>query len=176
MWDLRLWKIGLDCRRLSTIRPANQADLAQVVSLIRGLAEFEKLPGPDAGAEARLLADFAASPPRFELLVADGDQGGELVGYALYFMTYSTFLARPSLYLEDLYVRPDARSRGLGAAFLRSLAALAVDRGCGRFEWTVLDWNVRAQAFYRALSAQLLPEWTVCRVDSAALTHLAKRS
>ena len=152
------------------IREATTADLPQVIALIRELADFEKLPGPDEAAAQRLTADFAARPPRFELLVAELD--GKVVGYALFFTTYSTFLARPSLYLEDLYVRPEVRSRGIGRAFLVRLAATAVERGCGRFEWTVLDWNVRAQAFYRSLGAAILPEWHVCRVDGDALVRL----
>lgn len=152
------------------LRPATAADLDAVVALIRALADFEKLPGPDAAAEARFCADFARSPPRFELEVAELD--GEIVAYALYFMTYSTFLARPSLYLEDLFVHPARRSRGIGEALLRRLAARAVERGCGRFEWTVLDWNAGAQAFYRRLGARILPEWRVCRVDGDALPAL----
>lgn len=151
-----------------TIRPAEARDLPSVIALIRGLAEFEKLPGPDAAAEARFYDDFARK--RFSLLVADGR---ELVGYALYFFTYSTFLAQPSLYLEDLFVRPEARGHGVGGRFMRRLAEEAVREGCGRFEWTVLDWNVRAQQFYRGLGAELLDDWRVCRVAGPALTRLA---
>jgi GNAT superfamily N-acetyltransferase len=153
------------------IRPATARDVPSVIALIRGLAEFERLPGPDEAAAARFAADFAATPPRFELLVAE--RAGEVVDYALHFPTYSTFLARPSLYLEDLYVRPNQRGAGIGAAFMRRLAATAVERGCGRFEWTVLDWNVRAQAFYQSLGARMLPEWRICRVDGDALPALA---
>lgn len=152
------------------LRPATSADLGPVMRLIRALAEFEALPGPDAGAEARFHADFTATPPRFELEVAERD--GEIIAYALYFMTYSTFLARPSLYLEDLFVHPAHRSQGIGEALLRRLAARAVERGCGRFEWTVLDWNISAQEFYRRLGARLLPEWRVCRMDGEALSRL----
>jgi len=152
------------------IRPARPADLDQVIGLIRALAEFERLPGPDGAAAARFHADFSADPPRFRLLVAE--EGGECIAYALYFFTYSTFLARPSLYLEDLFVRPDRRSRGLGRALLERLARVAVESGCGRFEWTVLDWNERAQKFYRSLGARILSEWQVCRVDGEALVAL----
>jgi GNAT superfamily N-acetyltransferase len=154
------------------LRPARAEDIPQVVALIRALADFEKLPGPDEAAERRFAADFAASPPRFQLLVAEHD--GALVGYALYFFTYSTFLAQPSLYLEDLFVHPDRRSNGIGRSMLIELARLAVAHGCGRFEWTVLDWNVRAQAFYRSMGATVLKEWQVCRVDGQALITLAK--
>lgn len=156
------------------IRSATSHDLPEVLALIRALAVYEKLPGPDEEAARRFAADFAATPPRFELLVAA--RAGELVAYALFFPTYSTFLARPSLYLEDLFVRPDARGCGVGGALLERLAALAVERGCGRFEWVVLDWNVHAQEFYRALGARLLPEWQLCRIGGAALAGLAARS
>jgi GNAT superfamily N-acetyltransferase len=156
----------------ANLRPATAADLPAVLALVRGLADFEKLPGPDEGAERRFAADFAASPPRFRLLVAERD--GALIGYALYFFTYSTFLALPSLYLEDLFVRPEHRSHGLGRAFLVELARVAVAEGCGRFEWTVLDWNVRAQSFYRSLGARILPEWHVCRVDGDSLKTLGE--
>lgn len=164
------------------LRAAAAADLPAVIDLIRALADFERLPGPDEAAAARLTADFLATPPRFELLVAERD--GRVIAYALHFMTYSTFLSRPSLYLEDLFVHPAARSGGIGRALLLRLAAIAAARGCGRFEWlgprrrtgwvaTVLDWNERAHSFYRSLGARLLPEWRVCRLDGEALATLA---
>jgi GNAT superfamily N-acetyltransferase len=155
------------------LRRAEARDLDAVLALIRGLAEFEKLPGPDEAAAARFKADATATPPRFELHVAE--LAGEVVAYALSFMTYSTFLARPSLYLEDLYVRPDRRGRGIGEALLKRLAATAVERGCGRFEWTVLDWNERAQKFYRGLGANILGEWELCRVEGDAIGRLAAK-
>ena len=154
----------------ATIREATHADVRAVVDLIRGLAHFERLPGPDEGAASR-LADHHAEG-RFELLVAEDD--GQVAGYALFFPTYSTFLARPSLYLEDLFVREESRGRGIGEALLRRVAARALARGCGRFEWTVLDWNVRAQRFYEAMGAKMLPEWRVCRVEGEALEKLAR--
>jgi GNAT superfamily N-acetyltransferase len=160
-------------RGMTIFREARAEDLPQVVALIRALAAFEKLPGPDEAAAERLAADFSAR--RFELRVAELPPPGGIIGYALYFMTYSTFLARPSMYLEDLFVDPAFRSRGIGAALLRDLAQLAAARGCGRFEWTVLEWNTRAQAFYGALGARLLPDWRVCRLDGDALAKLAKR-
>ncbi len=152
------------------LRRAERRDLPQVIALIRGLAEFEKLPGPDEAAAARFTEDAVGPAPRFQLDVAERD--GEVVAYAVSFATYSTFLARPGLYLEDLFVRPDVRGRGLGEALLRRLAQEAVARGCARFEWTVLDWNVRAQKFYRSMGASILPEWHVCRVDGEALAKL----
>ncbi len=150
------------------IRPAEARNLPEVLALVRALAEFEKLPGPDDAAATRFSTDFARG--RFRLLVAERD--GALVGYALYFFTYSTFLARPSLYLEDLFVRPEARGAGLGTGLLRRLAEEAVREGCGRFEWSVLDWNVRAQKLYRALGAELLADWRICRLEGAALTRV----
>jgi ribosomal protein S18 acetylase RimI-like enzyme len=154
------------------LRPARAEDLPQVVALIRALADFEKLVGPDAAAERRFAEDFTADPPRFRLLVAESD--GALVAYALYFFTYSTFLAQPSLYLEDLFVRPDCRSRGIGRSLMVELARIAVAEKCGRFEWTVLSWNARAQEFYRGLGATLLTDWQVCRVDGQTLLTLGQ--
>ncbi len=152
------------------IRAAEARDLDAVVGLVRALAEFEKLPGPDDAAARRLADDFAAG--RYALLVADAET--RLVGYALYFFTYSTFLARPSLYLEDLFVHPDARGRGIGARFMQQLAVEAEARGCGRFEWSVLDWNVHAQKFYKGLGAELLDDWRWCRMTGEAITTLAR--
>ena len=154
------------------IRRARPDDGPAYVALVRALAEFEKLPGPDDAAAARLVEHVFAERPRYELLVAD--VGGTVEGYAAFFETYSTFRARPSLYLEDLFVHPRARGRGLGTALVRALARLAVERGCARFEWTVLDWNTSAQAFYRALGARILTEWNLCRVDGEALAALAR--
>jgi GNAT superfamily N-acetyltransferase len=152
------------------LRRGESADLDAVVALIGELAEFEKLPGPDAAAQARFRADAAAG--RFELDVAE--RGGEVVAYAVSFAMYSTFLARPTLYLEDVYVRPDARKRGIATAMMRRLAARAVERGCGRFEWTVLDWNHHAQRLYESLGARVLKQWWTCRVDGEALVELGK--
>jgi GNAT superfamily N-acetyltransferase len=152
------------------IRAAETRDLPSVVGLVRALAEFEKLPGPDDAAARRLADDFAAK--RYSLLVAEAS--GAIVGYALYFFTYSTFLAQPSLYLEDLFVHPDARGRGVGERFMRALAKEAVAHGCGRFEWTVLDWNVDAQKFYRRLGAEVMSTWWTCRVTGDGLIALAK--
>lgn len=154
------------------IRAAEARDLPSVVGLVRALADFEKLPGPDDAAARRLIDDFAAG--RYSLLVAEAD--GRIVGYALYFFTYSTFLAKPSLYLEDVFVHPAARGRGVGERFMRALATEAVARGCGRFEWTVLDWNVDAQKFYRRLGAEVMSAWWTCRVTGDGLTQLASQS
>lgn len=156
------------------LRPATPADGAAYIDLVRGLARFEELEPPDDAAAGRLLEHAFGPRPRYELCVVE--LGGELVAYAVFFETYSTFRALPSLYLEDLFVREDARGRGIGGMILRHLAQLAVARGCGRFEWSVLDWNERAQSFYRSLGADIMSDWQLCRVDGPALTALARRS
>ena len=152
------------------IRAAEPRDLPAVVGLVRALADFEKLPGPDEAAARRLADDFAAG--RYSLFVAE--RAGAVVGYALYFFTYSTFLAQPSLYLEDLFVHPAARGAGVGERFMRTLAQEAERRGCGRFEWAVLDWNVDAQKFYRRLGAEVMSSWWICRVTGEGLKALAR--
>jgi GNAT superfamily N-acetyltransferase len=152
------------------IRPGESRDLPSVLALVRALAEFEKLPClDDDDAADRFAADFSRG--RFQLFVAASQD--TLVGYALYFFNYSTFLVRPSLYLEDLFVEPSQRGRGVGGRLMRTLAAEAVRQGCGRFEWTTLDWNVRAQKFYRALGAEMLDGWRGFRVAGEALERLA---
>ena len=154
------------------IRPAARSDLASIVGLIRALADFEHLPGPDEEAVARLEKHGFGPSPYFEALVVEVNEA--VVGFALFFMTYSTFLARPSLYLEDLFVLPNHRRQGIATALFRRLAAIAVERDCGRFEWTVLDWNQSAQDFYTALGANVLPDWRICRIDrQTILTRLA---
>ncbi|MBE7451583.1 MAG: GNAT family N-acetyltransferase [Kofleriaceae bacterium] len=145
------------------VRRATPADGPAYLALVTALADFEHLPPPDAEAGARLLADAFADPPRYELWVATLD--GAVVAYAATFATYSTFRGKPSLYLEDLFVHPDARRRGVARAVLARLRAEAVARGCGRFEWMVLDWNEDAQTLYRAVGARPLPQWQLWRVD-----------
>jgi GNAT superfamily N-acetyltransferase len=153
-----------------TIRQAVASDGPAFVALVRGLAEFERLEPPDDAAAARLLEHAFGPRPRYELRVAE--LGGELVGYAAFFETYSTFRANPSVFLEDLFVRQDARGRRIGASLLACVARLAVERGCGRLEWSVLDWNEGAQRFYRSLGARILDEWNLCRLDGDALLSL----
>ncbi len=145
-----------------TIRRARPADGPAYLDLVRALADFEKLPGPDEAASSRLLADAFAEPPCYELWVAEL-AGDGIVAYAVTFPTYSTFLARPTLFLEDLFVHPRARRRGIARSILGQLETVARDRGCGRFEWMVLDWNVDAQNLYQQVGADQLPEWRLVR-------------
>ena len=148
---------------MATLRFATRADAPAFIGLMRALAEFEKLAGPDEAAAARLVEDGFGSQPRFEVLLAE--DAGEVVAYAIFFPTYSTFLARPTLFLEDLFVHPRARRRGIARAMMARLRELAAERGCGRFEWTVLDWNRDAQALYDGLGARALRQWIPYRVE-----------
>jgi GNAT superfamily N-acetyltransferase len=153
------------------VRRARREDAETLLALIRALAEYERLPPPDAAASARLVEDGFGPHPRFDAYLAEID--GEAVGYAIALETYSSFLAKPTLYLEDLFVRPEARRRGAGTALMRFLAAEALRRGCGRMEWVVLDWNELAQGVYRRLGAEVLPDWRLGRMTEAALRRLA---
>jgi len=146
------------------IRPAvTTEDAFKALTLIRLLAEYENLAGPDDAAAQRFIDDATAPEPRrFELFLAETD--GEAVGYALCFQTYSTFLCKPSLYLEDIFVAKPWRGKGFGKALLSHCIELAKSRGCGRVEWTVLDWNTPAQEFYQSLRAKHLSEWQLYRL------------
>ena len=153
------------------IRPAIEADVPLVLELIRALAEYERLAHAVVATEDVLRASLFGPQPGAEVLIAEME--GEPAGFALFFHNFSTFLGRRGLYLEDLFVRPDYRGQGVGRALLARLAAIAVARGCGRFEWAVLDWNEPAIGFYRALGAVPLSDWIVHRVTGEALTRLA---
>jgi GNAT superfamily N-acetyltransferase len=153
------------------IRSAARADLPLIAELIRALADFEKLAGEVRFDEA-VLGETLFGPRHYaEVLI--GELDGEPMGFALFFHNFSTFEGRPGIYLEDLFVRPEARGRGLGKALLAELARLAVARDCARLEWWVLDWNAPAIGFYRSLGARPMDEWTVMRVDGPALATLA---
>ncbi|HET9989955.1 MAG TPA: GNAT family N-acetyltransferase [Kofleriaceae bacterium] len=157
-----------------TIRIARADDCATILGFIRDLAEYEKLAHEVVADEAQLRATLFGARPAAEVLIAE--LAGEPVGFALFFTSYSTFLGKPGLYLEDLFVRPAARSRGVGGALMAACAKLAVERDYGRFEWSVLDWNEPALKFYRALGAVPLAEWTVQRLTGAPLATLAARA
>lgn len=146
-----------------TVREARREDGAAIVALIRALAEFERLPGPTDEAAARLVEHGFGARPYFGALVAT--EADEVVAYAIFLTTYSTFLARPTLFLEDIFVHPKVRRRGIATAMMTRLRDLARERGCGRFEWMVLDWNTGAQALYQQMGAQRMEEWKLCRVE-----------
>lgn len=154
-----------------TLRPARVDDVPLILALVRELAEYERAPDECHATEAALAASLFGATPQAEVIIAEMDGAG--AGFALFFHNYSTWEARRGLYLEDLFVRPAFRGRGLGRALLEHLARLAVERGCARFEWTVLDWNAPAIGFYEALGARPMTDWTIMRVDGAALRTLA---
>ena len=154
------------------VRPAVPDDVPLVVRFIRGLAEYEKLLHECHATEERVRESLFGARPDAEVVIAEVD--GAPAGFALFFHNYSTFLARRGLYLEDLFVLPEHRGAGVGRALLAHLARLAVERGCGRLEWWVLDWNEPAIRFYRSLGAVPMDEWTVFRVTGDALTRLAE--
>jgi GNAT superfamily N-acetyltransferase len=150
--------------RSFTIRRAERSDADGLLRLIAALAEFEKLTPPDAEAKTRLIEDGFGERPRFETWLAFVDDRPEPVGYAFFFETYSSFLARPTLYLEDIFVLHEHRGRGIGSALLNHCIGLAHARGCGRMEWTCLDWNTKAQCVYEKLGARRLSEWYLFRL------------
>jgi GNAT superfamily N-acetyltransferase len=155
-----------------TLRPATPDDLPAICGLIHELADFERLSHLCQATPEALAPHLFGPRPAAEAVVAEVQ--GAVVAFALYFTNFSTFLARPGLYLEDLYVQPAHRGSGLGRALLEHLGALAVQRGCGRFEWSVLDWNADAIGFYEGMGAQLLPDWRICRVSGAALERFRR--
>ena len=156
----------------SMIREATPADLPAIVSLIRALAEYEHL-SHEVTLDEKAMRDHLFGPtPAAHVVVAEHDR--DVVGFALYFTNYSTFLGKPGIYLEDLFVRPEHRGHGHGTALLKRLAQIVVERGYGRLEWSVLDWNAPSIAFYKKLGAVPMEEWTVYRVTGEALTKLGR--
>ncbi|HEY7870103.1 MAG TPA: GNAT family N-acetyltransferase [Methylomirabilota bacterium] len=155
------------------IRRGTTRDAAVILSLIRGLADYERLSHQVEATVARVRAHGFGRRRYFETLICR--RAGRPVGFALYFFTYSTFLARPTLYLEDLFVLPAERGAGAGRALLGALARIAVRRGCGRLEWAVLDWNRPAIGFYKRLGAKLHRQWIITRLTGAPLRRLARR-
>jgi GNAT superfamily N-acetyltransferase len=154
------------------LRPAIEDDVPLILSFIQELAEYERLRHEAVATEAQLHETLFGPRPYAEVVIAEWE--GDPVGFALFFHNYSTFLGKPGLYLEDLYVRPEARGRGIGRHLLVHLALIASERGCGRMEWWVLDWNEPAIGFYRSLGARAMEEWTVYRVTGEALEELAE--
>jgi GNAT superfamily N-acetyltransferase len=159
-------------RRALVIRRGTERDVPTILRLIRGLAEYERLAHEVEATTARVRAHGFGRRRYFETIICR--RGGTPVGFALYFFTYSTFLARPTLYLEDLFVLPEERGTGAGRALLRALARIAVRRGCGRLEWAVLDWNRPAIGFYKRLGAKLRRQWILTRLTGAPLRRLAR--
>jgi GNAT superfamily N-acetyltransferase len=154
------------------IRPAEPDDIALILRFVRELAEFEREPDAVVATEDMLCEALFSDRPAAEAIIADS--GGEPAGFALFFQNFSTWTGRPGLYLEDLYVTPAARGAGIGTALLRHLAHIAIERGYGRFEWAVLDWNEPAIAFYRSMGAIGMDEWRIQRVSGEALRQLAR--
>lgn len=155
-----------------TLRPAVAADVPLVLELIRALGEYERLSHEVVATEADLHAQLFGPRPAAEVLI--GELDGHPAGFALFFHNFSTFLGKPGLYLEDVFVRPEHRGAGLGKALMAELARIAIARGCGRFEWSVLDWNQPSIDFYRSLGAIGMDEWTVQRITGDALRKLAE--
>ncbi|TMD91353.1 MAG: GNAT family N-acetyltransferase [Chloroflexi bacterium] len=156
-----------------SIRPAIQDDVPVIAELIRGLARFEKLEHEVVMTEDLLATALFGERQYAEVLLAEDE--GLAVGFALFFHNFSTFLGRPGIYLEDLFVMPEHRSKGIGRLLLASLARLAVERGCGRLEWAVLDWNREAIRFYERLGARPNSDWTIYRLTGEALSGLARQ-
>ena len=153
------------------IRPATPADVPHILGFIRALATYEREPDAVSATEQQLLDHGFGPNPYYHCLIAE--HNGQPAGFALYFFNYSTWLGRPGLYLEDLFVSPDLRGLGIGKALLKRVAAIAVEKSCPRLQWEVLDWNTPAIDFYKAMGADFLDEWRNVRVSGDALTRLA---
>ena len=156
------------------VRSATASDVPVLFDLIVALAEYEKLSHAVTGSPASLEEHLFGKQTYAEAILAELE--GQAVGFALFFHNYSTFLTKPGIYLEDIFVLPQYRGQGIGKALLSYIAKLAVERGCGRLEWSVLDWNSPAIAFYQRMGASILEEWRICRVTGASLTELAQKA
>lgn len=156
------------------IRFAEPSDSTVLFALIQGLAEYEKLSAAVTGNAEALKEHLFGEQQYIQAILAE--VSGQAVGFALFFYNYSTFLTKPGIYLEDIFVLPEYRRQGIGKALLTRLAKIAVERNCGRLEWSVLDWNLPAQEFYRSMGADILEDWRICRVTAEALTQLAKKA
>jgi GNAT superfamily N-acetyltransferase len=155
----------------TTIRTAGAADAGLILAFIRALAAFERAPDAVTATEEDLLRDGFGPTPFYHCLIAEQD--GIPAGFAFYFFNYSTWVGRPGIYLEDLFVQPEFRGRGIGKALLRRVAGIALERGCRRLQWEVLDWNTPAIEFYRSMGAEFLDEWRNVRLEGEALARLA---
>jgi GNAT superfamily N-acetyltransferase len=153
------------------IRRAQSSDVPVILALIKELAEYERLSHEVTATEMQLNEHLFGDSPKAEVLIAE--RSSRPIGFALFFQNFSTFLAKPGIYLEDLYVKPEQRGKGVGKALLKYLARIAVERGCGRLEWAVLNWNEPAIKFYKLLHAQPMNDWTIHRVTGSALENLA---
>ena len=162
----------MNTRPACEISPASPADVPEILAMVRELAEFEHLLHEVVATEERIAEGLFGPKPFVEVLIAR--VGPDIVGFALFFHNYSTFMGRPGIYLEDLFIRPAFRGHGCGKALLAHVARLAVERGCGRFEWSVLDWNQRAVDFYQALGARPMSDWTIMRVTGEALEKMGQ--
>jgi GNAT superfamily N-acetyltransferase len=158
----------------TTIRTATQADIPQILSFIRALATYERAPDAVTATEEDLARHGFGPNPYYQCLIADHE--GQPAGFAFFFFDYSTWLGRPGLYLEDLFVYPELRGRGIGKALLQRVAAVALERGCARLKWEVLDWNTPAIDFYRAMGGEFMDAWRTVRVTGEALERLAGAS
>ena len=156
-----------------SIRPARPGDEHAVFRLIQALAEYENLSHAVTGSAEKLAEDLFGQRPAAEALLVELEANAEPVAFALFFRNYSTFLTQPGLYLEDIFVLPEYRRRGIGKALLSEVAKIARARDCGRLEWSVLDWNASAIGFYQSLGASVLPDWRICRVTGDGLEALA---
>jgi len=159
-------------RPVLSLRPATRADVPLILSLIRELATYERDPQAVVATEEALARDGFGDRPLFQVTIAEWSR--EPVGFAFWFYAYSTWRGQPTLFLEDLFVRPEARGRGIGKELMRFLARTALENGCGRFVWQVLDWNTPSIEFYRSLGAEVVREWLTCRIDGEALRALAR--
>jgi GNAT superfamily N-acetyltransferase len=157
-----------------TIRFAQQSDCQVLFDLIQELADYEKLSHAVTGNPEALKQHLFGNPKYIEALLAE--QAGQAIGFALFFSNYSTFLTKPGIYLEGLFVLPDYRGQGIGKALITKVAQIAVERDCARLEWSVLDWNEPAIKFYRHMGAQILDEWRICRVTGDSLMNLGNRN
>jgi GNAT superfamily N-acetyltransferase len=156
------------------IRPAEEKDIDAIFELIRGLAAYEKLTDRVTGNTELLRSHLFSERSYAEVIIAELEV--QTIGFALFFHTYSTFLTQPGLYLEDVFVRPEYRRQGVGKALITSVVKIAHERGCGRLEWSVLDWNQNAIEFYQSLGATVLPDWKICRMSAETLAEIATKS